>query len=570
MPSTDPVGVLARRPAPPMPKGAEKYGAWFDHAAADAACAFFPTYLRHTEAEWYGRPFKLQLWQEDDIIRPIFGWKRADGTRLIRVAYIEIPRKNGKTELAAGISLLALLGDREYGGQAYSMAVDKEQAKIVFNKAGMMVTLSPELTAAIEVLKTSLYCPELQASFKPLSSTPGSKHGFSPSFAIGDEVHEWPDGELHDVVHKGTAARRQPLEILITTAGQPGIGYGWEMHSKALDVIAGNVIDPSFHAIIYAADPADDWMDPATWAKANPNLGVSVKRDYLETEVANATTARRKGDFKRYHLNIWTDQVQEGLDMAAWDACRLRPVTLEMLAGRQCWGGLDLASTTDLAGLVLAAPAADGSDLIDVWAKAFMPVPSDRALKERVRNDRVPFDDWIEQGWIIGTPGDVIDYDAIRWLISGQCRPEADLAYLRRDNPVPVVEMVELVELAIDRWNATQITTHLTDDGVTVVPFGQGFASMSAPSKELERLIAVGGLNHGANPVLRWMASCVQFSEDGAENRKPVKPDRRKNAKRIDLIVALLMALGRLPVREERKTFEISYQRGQMFGRAAE
>lgn len=554
--------AVAVRPTPPLPRGADSLGAWFDHAAADAAVTFFGRYLRHTEAEWWGKPFRLASWQEHDIIRPVFGWKRADGTRLIRVVYIEVPRKNGKTELAAGVSLLALLGDGEFGGQGYSMAVDKDQAKIVFNKAGVMVGLSPELSQMIEVYKTSLYCAELAASFKPLSSAPGSKHGFSPSFAVGDELHEWPDGELHDVVHKGMAARRQPLEVLITTAGQPHIGYGWQLHEYAQQVIAGEVEDPAFHAVIYAAGPQDDWTDPKVWAKANPNFGVSVKEDFLREECQRAIgKARKEGDFKRYHLNIWTDQVLEGIDMPAWDGkCNLRPVPLEALAGRRCWGGLDLSSTTDLTGLVLVSPYEDGSDGYDVWAKAWM--PTDRIM-ERVRGDRVAYDQWIAEGWIIGTEGDTVDYDAVRWCITGKGREAFEpTRQMREIMPVPVIEMVDLAELAIDRWNASQITTQLGADGLTVVPFGQGYGSMSGPCKELERLVGKGGINHGGNPVLRWMASCVQFDRDKRENLAPVKPDRRKTAKRIDLIVALLMALGRAPKAEAPKGPSVYEQRG--------
>lgn len=532
-----------------MPRGGEKYGAWFDHGAADAAVAFFPAYLRHTEAEWWGKPFHLAPWQEHDIIRPIFGWKRADGTRLIRQAYIEVPRKNGKTELAAGVSLLALLADGEFGGQAYSMAVDKEQAKIVFQKAGVMVSLSPALSDLVEVYKTSLYVPELMASFKPLSSTPGSKHGFSPSFAIGDELHEWPDGELHDVVHKGTAARRQPLEILITTAGQPNVGYGWELHEYAEQVLRGDTIDPTFWPVIYAAGPEDDWTDPATWAKANPNFGTSVKEEYLASEVAKAQgNVRRIGDFKRFHLNIWNDQVAGGLPLDKWDQCPARLVTLGDLAGRRCFGGLDLSATTDLTALVLVSPLDDGQGF-DVWCRFWLPTAG---LMERVKRDRVSYDQWIADGWIVGTEGDVVDYDAVRAAISGGVEHES------HKGPA-VAEVVDLVELAIDRWNATQITTQLGEDGITVVPFGQGYGSMSAPTKEMERLLVGLKLNHGNNPVLRWMAGCTVLQNDGHENVKPVKPDRRKSAKRIDGIVAMIMALGRATAPTDDEDDEFQY-----------
>jgi phage terminase large subunit-like protein len=518
-----------------MPKGGEKYGAWYDADTAEKAVQFFPMYLRHTEAEWWGKPFVLSPWQER-IVRTVFGWKRADETRLIRQLYLEVPRKNGKTEFAAGLSLLVMLADGEFGGQGYFMACGKEQADdTVFKKVGIMVGLSEALSKDVVVYKTSIYIPSLMASLKTLSSKAATKHGFSPTFALGDELHEWPDGEVHEVVHKGTGARRQPLEVLITTAGEPGVGYGWELHEYAELVVLGDVEDPTFYAEIFAADPEDDWTKPETWAKANPNLGISIKKEYLESEVAKAHgNARKIADFKRYHLNIWNEKAVSGINMSHWDSCPARPVTLESLKGRCCFGALDLSATTDLTSLFLGSPWDDGGGY-DFWWKFWMPT---EGLKERVRRDRVPYDRWIADGWIIGTEGNVVDYDAIRAYISG------GVGHDLVTGP-PVKDVVDLVDLAIDRWNATQLVTQLTQDGVNVVAFGQGFASMSAPSKEFERLIGARLINHGGNPVARWMASNTKFMSDGAENVKPVKPDRKKSVKRIDGIVTAIMGTGR-------------------------
>lgn len=542
-----------------MPKGGERFGAWYDQAAAEAAVNFFPTYLRHTEAEWYGLPFVLSDWQAE-MVRTIFGWKRADGTRLIRQVYLEVPRKNGKTEFAAGLALLILIGDGEFGGQVYSMAVDEDQAKIVFGKAGLMASLMAQIedtpghqpfVGLLETYKTCIYCPELVASFKPLSHRPGGKHGFSPSGAVADELHEWPSGDLHDVVHKGAAARRQPLEILITTAGQHGKGYGWQLHRKARSILDGKRTDPTFYPVIYAADPKDDWRAPETWAKANPNLGTSVKIDFLRTECEDADgNPLKEADFKRFHLNLWVDQVvTTGLNMTHWDACPARPVTLRDLAGRKVWGALDLSTTTDLTALVLLAERLDGPGW-DAWWRFWIPVASQRDLKERVKRDEVPYDEWIADGWIRATEGNVVDYDVIRAEITGKGEGAEGL-----DGWTPITQIVELQELAIDRWNATQITTQITSDGVTMVPFGQGFASMSAPSKEMERLVNAHQFGHGGNPVARWMATCVAFAPDGKDNMCPVKPDRRGTPKRIDGIVAAIMALGRAtaPQAEEEK-----------------
>jgi phage terminase large subunit-like protein len=521
---------------PPMPRGAEQYGAWWDEAAAQAACNFFPTYLRHTEGEWAGRPFHLAPWQANDLIRPTFGWKRADGSRLIRIAWWEVPRKNGKTELAAGVSLLALLGDGEPGGQVYSMAVDKEQAKIVFNKAGVMVNHNEQLRKLIEVYKTSLFCPSLMASFKPLSAGPGGKHGFSPSAAIGDEVHEWTDGgELADVVHKGTAARRQPLEIYITTAGVAGVGYAHEMHELAVQVIAGEVIDPTFLPVIYAAPNAEQWRTEAAWRAANPNYGVSVKPEYLKLEAEKAARSpRAENDFKRFHLNIWTEQVTRWLPMegsedgAGWLDGTGDPTNptrwqelFQDLRGRPSWAGLDLAVTSDLTSYTMAfPPETEGGRWAFLW-RFWLP---EAAVRRAPIARRKRYEHFQQVGALTITPGNVTDFRAV----------EAQILQDAVDYP--------LRWLGIDRYNAAQLAGDLLNKhGLPVTYFGQGFVSMSAPTKQFEHLVVAGEIEHGNNPVAKWMAGNAVVRPDTAGN---IKPDKASAHEKIDGIVAAIMALG--------------------------
>lgn len=528
--------MLTDLPIPPMPRGAEQYGAWWDETAAQAATAFFPTYLRHTEGEWAGRPFELAHWQRDRIIRPIFGWKRADGSRLIRMAWIEVPRKNGKTELAAGMSLLALLGDAEAGGQVYSMAVDKAQAKIVFDKAGVMVGYNETLRKLIEVYKTSLFCPSLLASFKPLSAGPGGKHGFSPSAAIGDEVHEWTDGgELADVVHKGTAARRQPLEIYITTAGIEGAGYAFEMHELALQVLAGDVTDPTFLPVIFAAPNPETWRTEAAWKAANPNYGVSVKPDYLRLEAEKAARSpRAENDFKRFHLNIWTQQVTRWLPMdSSEDGCgwldgtvdpqnpnRWREL-LEDMRGRPSWAGLDLAVTSDLTSYAMAfPPESEGGRWTFLW-RFWLP---EAAVRRAPLARRKRYEWFEQQGALTVTSGNVTDFRAV----------EAQILKDAEDYP--------LRWLGIDRYNAAQLAQDLLNKhGLPVNYFGQGFVSMSAPTKQLEHLVVAGEIEHGSHPVAKWMAGNAVVRNDSAGNIKPDKADAKD---KIDGIVAVIMALG--------------------------
>lgn len=534
------------------PPGGEALGAWFDEAAADAACAFFPVYLRHTEGEWAGRPFHLRRDQRL-VVRLLFGWKRADGTRLFRTLWYEVPRKNGKTEFAAGLALLIEVADREVGGQIYSIAVDKDQAKIVFNKAGIMVGYSPLLSADLAVMKTTIYCPELEANFRPLSSSPSTKHGFSPTGVIGDEVHEWPNGELFEVVAEGMGARRQPLTILTTTAGQRGVGYAWEQHEYARQVRDEMVEDPTLLVVIFAADEdrcdddPDYWATEEAWREANPGLGISPKLDFMRQQADRAKRSNRlENRFKRFYLNLWTEQAVRWLRISDWDGCRGEVHWKELeefLRGRRCFAGLDLSTKVDLSTICYDFPPADPDDPDDphflLW-RYFVPAAR---IERRVDDDKVPYDHWVAQGAITATEGNVIHYGAIE----RQLLADAD--------------RFEIQEVAYDPWNATQLATRMQDEGLTMVEFRQGYGSMSEPSKDFEALCISGRLRHGGNPVARWNAGNVAITSDPADNIKPAKD---KSAERIDGIVAAIMAHGRASVHLQPAPF--NYTAGSMFG----
>ncbi|API60966.1 hypothetical protein BSL82_05740 [Tardibacter chloracetimidivorans] len=505
---------------------------WYDESAAAAAVAFFAEHVCLTEGEWAGRPFILEGWQEHDIIRPLFGWKRADGTRRYRRCYVWVPRKNGKTELAAGIALLMLLGDAEFGGQVYSIATDANQARLVFDKAAAMAGKSATLSDALECLKTAIYCPALNASFKPLSGRPTGKHGLSASGLIGDEIHEWVSGELYQFVHDSEGARRQPLEFLISTAGKKG-GYGEEAWEECEKILGGELDDPETLVVVYAANADDDWTDPKVWAKANPNLGISKKLETLEAECRRARQLPRlENGFKSYHLNIWTEQATRWLPIDAidddgrkfgWDYCRTDRTWKELepyLRGKYCCGGLDLSSTTDLSALAWWFPMQDGLEMPALLLRFFKPAA---LIGLHEKRDKLKYGQWVTEGAITATPGNVMDYAYIK-----------DQVY--RD-----AEQFRVGTLAIDRWNATQISTELMTEGLSVNLFGQGFASMAAPSKELERLVLCNGFEHGGHPVLRRHAQVVAVETDPADNLKPAK---NKSTERIDGIVATIMGLG--------------------------
>lgn len=494
---------------------------WFDEDAADRAVGFFPRFLIHVKGEWAGRPFELDAWQREQIIRPLFGWKRNDGTRRYRTVYVEVPRKNGKSSLVAGIALILLYADGEQGGEVYSCAADRDQAAIVFDLAKQMVVHSPELSAISEIYRRSIVVPRTASAYHVLSADAATKHGKNASGVIFDELHAQPNRELWDVLNTSTGARRQPVTMAITTAGYDRTSICFEIHDYACKVRDGIVRDDTFLPVIHGAKDDADWRDPEVWKATNPGLGVSVKLDYIEQQAKKAIeTPTYQNTFRRLHLNQWTQQNTRFIDLAQWDGCNA-PVDTEKLKQRWCSAGLDLSSTTDLSAFVLLFPPTKQDAFYDVLARFWM--PQDNVI-ERARRDRVPYDAWVRDGFIRATPGNVVDYDAIR------------------DEIVSLRDDYYINELAIDRWNATQISTQLAEGGLTVVPFGQGFRDMSSPTKDFEALVVSKRLRHGGNPVLRWMADNVSVKQDPAGN---FKPDKAKSTGRIDGIVALVMALGR-------------------------
>lgn len=466
-------------------------------------------------------------------LRRLFGWRRPDGTRRYRRTFWEIPRKNGKSTIASGVALYLTFADNEPGAEVYAAANDKDQAAIVFNEAKQMVVAAPELSARSSLYKDAIFVPEFLSRLKVLSSKPGGKHGLNPHAILYDEIHEAQDRELYDVLTTGSGSRRQPLEFVITTAGYDVLSICYELHDYALKCIEGIIEDPHFLPVVYAAAADDDWKDEGTWYKANPNLGVSLSLEYFRGEFKKACQSPgRENAFKRLHLNIWTEQATRWLDLDDWKACNRRTLTLAQLAGRVCYGGLDLSKTTDLSALVLVFPftpeeeAEYGGPGYHVVPWFWVPAES---ADKRAKRDRVPYPQWIKDGRITATEGNVVDY-----------------RFIRRDI-VALSKQFDIREIAYDRAFATELVQNLQDeDGLTMAEFGQGFLSMAAPTFELERLVTSKRINHMGEPVLRWMASNVVVRQDPAGN---LKPDKGKSRERIDGIVALVMAIGRASVR---------------------
>lgn len=508
--------------------GGHPKGFWFDDESADRAVQFIEGYCRHHKGEWAGQPLLLEEWQKADVIRPVFGWMRADGTRRFRVAYVEIPRKNGKSELAGAVGVYLLVADGEPGAEIYSSATKKDQAKIVWDTAAAIVKASPELKRFVKVQRNNLSCAELGSKFEPLGADSNTLDGLNPHGNIIDELHAHRDRGVWDVLDTAMGARRQPLTLAITTAGvyEPE-SIGWLQHEHAVKVLEGVIEDDGFFAFVAAADDEDDWTDPVTWAKANPNLGISLKQDYIASQSEKAQTQPSfQNTFLRLHLNRWTQQVTRWIPIEHWNACDENCTRAqldareELLAKRVAFGGLDLASKIDIAAFLAVIPAADSASY-DLLSRFW--VPHDTML-ERSRTDRVPYDAWVRDGWMTATPGNVIDYDFI----------EAEIKKLG--------DRYELREIGFDPWNATQVAQHLTETGFTMVEVRQGFRSLSEPSKVLETLVMSKRIRHGGHPVLRWMVSNVATREDPNGN---IAPDKSASSEKIDGVVAAIMALSR-------------------------
>ena len=497
-------------------------GSHYDKVQADYVVNFIEC-LCHTKGRWAGQPFKLLPWQEQ-IIRDIFGTLKADGTRQFTTAYIEIPKKNGKSELAAAVALYLLFGDGEASPEVYGAAADRAQASIVMDVASQMVKLTPALMKRSKILTANkrIICPGNNGFYQVLSAEVGTKHGLNVSGLVLDEVHAQPNRKLYDVLTKGSGdAREQPLYFLITTAGNDQNSICWELHQKASDILEGRKIDTTFYPVIYGASEAEDWTDPSVWLKANPSLGETITLDKVQAACDSAKqNPGEENSFRQLRLNQWVKQAVRWMPMDKWDACAL-PVSEEELEGRVCYGGLDLSSTTDLTSFCLVFPPRDEEEPYYVLPYFWLP---EDTLTLRVNRDHVPYDVWERQGYIHTTEGNVVHYGYIEKFIER------------------LGERFNIRDIAFDRWGATQMSQDLENMGFTVVPMGQGFASMSPPTKELMKLVLEQRLAHGGHPVLRWNMDNIFIRTDPAGN---IKADKSKSTEKIDGAIACIMALDR-------------------------
>lgn len=493
---------------------------YFDEKEARKAIDFFHHRLVLVEGRDAGKPFVLQPHQQARIAN-LYGWRRKDGTRRFREAYISEARKNGKTVALAGMVAMELAEPVEEGSQIYSAASERNQARLIFRQVSQMVQRSDDLKGSLRVWKHSIVnlADEL-TSYQALSAEATSAHGLNPQLVAFDELHLQKSRDLYDAFKTGMGARDQPLLASITTAGydRNSVCYEVYRHAKALmDYSKGvdRVRDPDFFPAIHELDESEDWQDESLWVKANPNLGVTVKLDFLRAEFRRAqSNPASQNAFRQLFLNQWVQQAVRWIDLREWDLCKDEnppPV------GASCFGGLDLGISRDLTAFVAVFRV--GNRFI-VRPHFWMPADN---LAERIRRDHVPYDRWAAAGLITITPGRTTDYSIVRAGVND------------------ISNRYGIQQIGYDPYNADQLARQLSEgDGFDMVIIRQGFISMSEPSKLLDKLILDTNIYHDGNPVLRSHAENAAIRRDPAGN---IKPDKDSATGRIDGIVALVMAL---------------------------
>jgi phage terminase large subunit-like protein len=525
---------------------AQAAGCWFDVKEAEHALAFFPECLRHIEGAVAGQPFRLERWQQS-VIANLFGWKRRNAAgravRRYKEVFLEVPRKNGKTPLCAGIALYVLFCDSEFGQQNYIAAGDRKQAGKMFRHCKGMIEQEPEMANRCRPYggkgesgqSRSIVCDATNSFLLVISADAGGEHGGNSHLVIIDELHVQPNDDLVRVLTTSFASenREQTLFINVTTAGFDRHSICYKKYTEACRIRdnAGDPAaigwDPAFLPVIYETKPEDDWTLEATWQKANPNLGVSVSLAYLQRECGKAQeTPDYENTFRQLHLNQWTEQASRWLSMAAWDRCGPAPpvpwadwyaAQRQRLAGRRCYGGLDLASTIDLTAFVLLFPEDDGG--YTLLPRFWVPTET---VRKRVRADGVRYDTWVRLGLLTATDGDWCDYNVVQ-------------ADIKRE-----IGLYDCVGVNFDPKECSMLAQKLIADGVAMTPFPQSFTRYNEPVKLFEQLVNEGKIFHGGNPVLQWMAASVALERNIAGLRLPSKG---KSGEKIDGIVAAVMAI---------------------------
>lgn len=524
---------------PPLiqtPSPGEAPGAVFDPDRVDRVIKAF-SLLRHTQGQWAGQPLRPDPWQVAYILAPVFGWVRWDEdadayVRIVRELYVDVPRKNGKSTLAGGLAIYMTCADGEGGAQVITAATTKEQAGFVFEPVKKLAEAAPALKRHVKPLKHIILHPKSGSYFKPISSVAGAQHGANIHCAIIDELHEHKTPELVETIETGTGSRRQPLIVIITTADSGKRESVYDRKRQRIEKLARRVFEaPSVYGVVWAAERDDDPHVEATWRKANPGYGVSPTRSYLQAKSDEAKQSPADlAKYLRLHLGRRTKQETKFISLESWHR-NAGMVDEAKLAGREAYGGLDLASTSDLSALCWLFPDDERGGFDAIW-RLWTPEDNVEALDQRTAGAASV---WVRQGLLVATPGNVADYDYIRLQID-------------RD-----MDAFDVRSIGFDPWNATPLTNKLVEDGAPMVKVRQGFVTMSPPLKELQRLLLKGTpkaplFRHGGNDAVTWMVDNLAVAMDPAGN---VKPDKARSAEKIDAVSAAVTALSEAMTREQ-------------------
>lgn len=504
-------------------------GCWFDERTALMRADFFERFLRLTKGKWAGHPFRLLDYQRYDIVMPLFGWKRRDGTRRYRKGSCWMPKKNAKSALCSGIAILMLLIDFESSPEVYTAAGDRQQATIVHGESAKMIRRSPALRDRFRILDSTktIHCDRNDGVYRALSADAALQEGLNWSCVLFDELHVQKNRTLYDALVGGGVAREQPLFLSISTSGvydKYALGWDeWEYNRKVRD---GIIDDWSYFAVAYYADRDADWRDPVVWLRANPGLGITINRPNFETLFRSAVNSPAKqNQFRRYHLNQWTQQAERFIDITKWESCESEFTEAE-LEGRSCIAAFDGSNKIDLCSWALVFPPSYDNEPVKVLVRSWVP---GACVPERVHDDRVPYDLWIEQGWIKPIPGNVIDRRQIF------------------DDTMEDSRRFNIMQIASDPAWRGDLEIWWADEGLEVLDFLQSMRNYTPALSELEAMILEKRIAHDGNPVLRWSMDNLVIRTN---HRKEMMPDKKEATERIDAAVALLMALARYVVRD--------------------
>lgn len=507
-------------------ENAEKDGFYLDHEAGMRAVNFFPTFLNHTKGKMQGKPFILAPFQAFTLYN-LFGWKDAKGNRRINTVYDKRAKKNGKSAEMAGLGLYCMSFDMEMEAEIYIGATKEDQAKICWEQAASFIN-SPVANKALAqmgfyTMQRVVGFHPTKSKMRPLGGDSKTQDGINSHVAIIDEYHAHKDDGVKENLESSSVQRRQPITYHITTAGTNIASVCKNYEDSVIEVLEGRKIDHHLWIMIHDLDQDDDWEKEENWIKANPLLGNGLDIDNLQKEFIKAKNQPSKvTNFKTKHLNMWVDAPQIWIPNEIWKRNKVKEIPLTNFEKFGSFAALDLSTTTDITAFVVVSEP-DEKDIR--YIKPFFFCPED-TIERRSKEDRVPYRYWRDAGLLIATPGEVVDYAIVEDTIQQQ------------------FQKLNIIRLEVDRWNATSVVTNLMEQNLEVSYFNQSIANMSFPTKTFEKLVFEGKLKHDGNPILEWMLSGCIIIADANENVKIHKGNSNKHGKRVDGIIATIMALG--------------------------